>query len=80
MRGLVVHGMEGFDYDKARVTLAVPPDYEVLAMAAVGKPGRPEDLPEKARAMEKPSGRKRLGEIAFDGPFKDGAGTARRGS
>jgi nitroreductase len=38
--GLVVHGMEGFDYEKARALLAVPDGYAVEAMAAVGRPGR----------------------------------------
>jgi len=70
MRGLAVHGMEGFDYEKARQILGIPDDYDVEAMAAVGHPGRKEDLPEKHRAMEKPSGRKKLAEISFEGGFK----------
>lgn len=69
MRGLAVHGMEGFDYEKARKELGVPDDYDVEAMAAVGWPGRKEDLPEKHQAMEKPSGRKKLAEISFEGGF-----------
>lgn len=69
MRGLAVHGMEGFDYDRARSALGIPDDYDVEAMAAVGRPGRKEDLPDRARAMEKPSGRKKLAEIAFEGRF-----------
>ena len=39
LQGLVVHGMQGFDYDRARSELNVPVDHEVLAMAAIGKPG-----------------------------------------
>lgn len=67
--GLVVHGMAGFDKDKARAGLGVPPDFEVEAMVAVGRPGRTEDLPEAMRAGEVPSGRKPVGEIAFEGKF-----------
>ena len=36
-RGYVVHGMQGFDYEKARSDLNVPDDYSVEAMAAIGK-------------------------------------------
>jgi nitroreductase len=67
--GLVVHGMAGFDRDKARATLRVPDDYDVEAMVAVGHPGDPESLPEPLRAREAPSGRKAVGEIAREGPF-----------
>src|SRR6202789_4424283 len=38
LRGLVVHGMAGFDYEKAKSELQIPDGYEVHAMAAVGKP------------------------------------------
>lgn len=69
MRGLVVHGMEGFDYDKARALIGAPADFDVLAMAAVGRPGRVEDLPEPLRRVESPSGRKKVAEIAFEGRF-----------
>src|SRR6478609_251875 len=37
--GLVVHGMMGFDFDKARTQLKVPDDYDVAAMFAAGRPG-----------------------------------------
>jgi len=67
--GLVVHGMAGFDYGKARETLAVPDDYEVNAMFAVGRPGDPDDLPEALRGREQPTGRKPVAEIAREGPF-----------
>jgi nitroreductase len=67
--GLVVHGMAGFDRDKARLTLAVPLDYDVEAMVAIGHPGNPADLPPELRAREVPSGRKTVPEIAREGPF-----------
>ncbi|MBI5203054.1 MAG: nitroreductase family protein [Elusimicrobia bacterium] len=70
MLGLVVHGMEGFDYEKARRALNVPDDFQVEAMAAIGRPGSKEDLPAKLKAMEAPSGRKRTAEIALEGGFR----------
>jgi nitroreductase len=69
-RHLVVHGMEGFDYQKARETLKIPPEYAVLAMFAVGKPGRKEDLPPDLQKRETPSSRKKVSEFAFEGSFK----------
>jgi nitroreductase len=67
--GLVVHGMQGFDADSARDVLAVPDDYSVNAMFAVGRPGDPDALPESHRKLEKPSGRKPVEQIACEGPF-----------
>jgi len=71
-QGLVVHGMEGFDYDQAREKLHVPDDYQVEAMAAVGKPGSKESLSEKLRARESPNNRRKISESVFEGPFKAG--------
>lgn len=68
--GLVVHGMAGFDYDRARGDLAVSEDYAVEAMVAVGHPARLDDLPEKYRAREVKSGRQPVGEFAFEGMFR----------
>ncbi|MFH5805687.1 nitroreductase family protein [Alienimonas sp. DA493] len=67
--GLVVHGMAGFDFDKARRELNVPEDFAVEAMFAVGRHGDPADLPEELREREEPSGRKPVGEIVCEGPF-----------
>ena len=69
MNSLVVHGMSGFDYDKARKVLAIPSDYQVEAMAAIGRLGRKEDLPEEMQKMEMPSDRKKIAEITFEGKF-----------
>lgn len=69
LRGLVVHGMAGFDYAKARTVLDIPDDYTVEAMAAVGKPGRKEDLPEEFQAREAPNTRKPVTELVFKGRF-----------
>lgn len=68
--GLVVHGMQGFDYGKARTALNVPEDYEVAAMFAAGRPGNPEDLPENLRGRETPSGRKPVRDLICEGPFR----------
>jgi nitroreductase len=67
--GLVVHGMAGFDRDKARQALNVPDDYDVEAMVAIGQPGDPDDLPEELRKREEPSGRKKIEEFAREGKF-----------
>ena len=66
---LVVHGMMGFDQEKARSALAVPDDYSVNAMIALGHPGNPDDLPDDVRAREVPSGRKPVREIICEGKF-----------
>ncbi|MGA2749200.1 MAG: nitroreductase family protein [Verrucomicrobiota bacterium] len=70
LNGLVVHGMQGFDYDRARTELGVPDGYQVEAMAVVGKPGRTEDLPERLRERETPSERRKVSETAFEGRFQ----------
>ena len=70
LHGLVVHGMQGFDYDRAHRILGLSDEFEVLAMAAVGRPGRVEDLPEALQEREVPSGRKPLSAIAFEGPWE----------
>lgn len=67
--GLVVHGMGGFSYDRARDELGVPERFAVEAMIAVGHPGRLEDLDEAIRAREVPSGRRPVQESIFEGRF-----------
>ena len=69
-QGLVVHGMQGFDYERARNELAIPDEFQVEAMAAVGKPGPKELLPEKLQARESPNDRRKVSESVFEGPFK----------
>jgi nitroreductase len=69
MLGLVVHGMQGFDYAAAQVTLGLPDGYAVEAMCAVGRPAPAESLPENLREREKPSQRKPMAEIVFEGRF-----------
>lgn len=68
--GLVAHGMEGFDYDKARAQLHIPDDYTVEAMIALGRPGSIESLSPEMQKAETPSDRKKVEEFAFEGTFK----------
>jgi nitroreductase len=70
MLGLVTHGMQGFDYERARAELNIPEGFRVEAMVAVGRPGDPAQLPEKVRERESPSGRKSLSEITCEGAFR----------
>jgi nitroreductase len=70
--GLVVHGMQGFDYDKAREVLKVPDDYAVAAMFAAGRPGDPNQLPQHLQEREKPTDRKPVGQIICEGEFAFG--------
>jgi nitroreductase len=73
LKGLIAHGMGGFDYDRARTVLNIPNEYTIEMMFAVGKPGSLDDLPDDMQTIEdKVSGRKAVEEIAFQvpGPFK----------
>lgn len=69
-RGLVVHGMEGFDYERAAKDLNIPEDYQVEALIAVGKRAPPDRLPEDLLKMETPSQRRSVDEIATEGAFR----------
>ena len=70
-RGLVTHGMEGFDYDKARKELGIPENYEVMAMIAIGKRGNKEELPKEIQEREMPGARKALKDIVMEGKFRE---------
>lgn len=69
-RGLIAHGMAGFDYERAKSELQIPDDYKVEAMIAVGRPGDKSQLSEKSQKWEFPSDRKKLSEIISEGEFK----------
>lgn len=70
LRGYVVHGMQGFDYDRAKTVLAIPDGFRVEAMAAVGKPGARELLPEELQKRESPNNRRELAGTICEGPFR----------
>ena len=69
LKGYVVHGMQGFDYERARTALSIPGVFQVEAMAAVGLPASPEVLPEKLQQVEAPSDRRKLEQTICEGPF-----------
>lgn len=69
MKGLVVHGMGGFDYEKVRSVLNIPDDFQVEAMCVIGKPADRKVLSKDLQAMEKPSDRKALHGIISEGTF-----------
>lgn len=69
LMGLVVHGMEGFDYEKARHDLHIPIGYTIEAMCAIGKPGRKEDLPADLQKREEPSQRNLVSSFVREGTF-----------
>jgi len=69
LKNLVVHGMQGFDYEKARTALQIPSEFQVEAMAVIGRPGRKEDLPERLQERETPSNRRELAETIIEGPY-----------
>lgn len=67
-RGLVVHAMAGFNYDKAKEALNIGDEMQIEAMVAVGKPGTATGMGEKIEEGEKkPSMRKALADIIIDG-------------
>jgi hypothetical protein len=69
-RGIVTHGMQGFDYQRATQELGIPENYDVMAMIAIGKRGPKENLPPKLQDMEYPNNRKPLTEIVMEGTFR----------
>lgn len=68
-KGYVIHGMQGFDYERARRDLRVPDDFRIEAMAAIGRPGDGDDLPEALRTREKPNDRRPLTQTVCEGAF-----------
>jgi nitroreductase len=69
-QGLVVHGMQGFDYERARKVLRIPQEFQVEAMAAVGWPASKDLLPEKLQERESPTDRRKVSQSVFEGPFE----------
>lgn len=67
--GYVVHGMQGFDYESARSVMKIPDVFRVEAMAAIGRLGEKESLPEELQARECPNERRSLGQTVCEGPF-----------
>ena len=68
--GWHVHGMVGFDHDRAFAELNVPEGYTVEAVYAVGRAGDPATLPEPLRSREAPNTRVPLSQLVFEGTFE----------
>lgn len=66
---LIVHGIGGFDYARARDLVKVPENYAVEAMLAIGRPGPITVLPEKWQAREALTERRPLVQTIFRGGF-----------
>lgn len=67
--GWFVHGMVGFDMDRAFAELNVPAGHRVEAAYAIGRRGDPATLPDQLRAREAPNDRRPLSETVFEGGF-----------
>ncbi len=65
-RNTPLHGMAGFDYERAKAKFQLGDNYKVEAMAALGVCGNIENLSEKLRAREKPNSRKSIDEISIE--------------
>jgi nitroreductase len=68
-RNLVVHGLEGFDYEKARNELNIPEKFDIEAMVVIGKKGSENNLSEELMGREKPSSRKDIEKIISENEF-----------
>ena len=64
---LAVHAMAGFDRARAVAATGLPPGVEPQVVIAVGRHGRPEELPEPQRSREAPSDRRPVEAWAFEG-------------
>ena len=69
MSNLVAHGIEGFDYERARRVLRVPAAYAVEAMVVLGHPGNKAELSESLQIREQPNSRRPLAQTVCEGPF-----------
>ena len=67
--GWFLHGMAGFDRDRALTELGVPDGHVAEAAYAIGRRGDPASLPEPLRGREQPNERRPLSELAFEGKF-----------
>jgi len=69
LSGLVAHGIQGFDYERARRVLRIPTVYAVEAMVVLGKPGNAAALPAELAGREHPNDRRPLSQSICEGPF-----------
>jgi hypothetical protein len=64
--GWHVHGMAGFDHNRARSTLHIPADLALEAVFAIGRLGDKMNLPEALQSREAPSDRLPLAQLVFE--------------
>ncbi len=68
--GLTIHASVGWKEDDIKKAIDIPDPYRAVAMIAVGRPGRTEDLPESLQKAETaPRSRKETDEILFTDRF-----------
>jgi nitroreductase len=67
LAGLVVHPMGGFDRERIRLAAGIAPGLEPQLVVAVGHPGMVQDLSERNREREQPSGREPVSAWAREG-------------
>ncbi|HZV09471.1 MAG TPA: nitroreductase, partial [Novosphingobium sp.] len=67
--GWHTRAMGGIDRAAARTTLALPEDFAVHVVVALGRQGALDDLPPEFHAQENPSSRRPLGDTVFAGRF-----------
>jgi len=72
-QGWHVHGMGGFDKERAASLLRVPEHHRVEAAYGIGRATPLEALDEERRAKEAPNGRRPITDFAFAGGFPDRA-------
>jgi len=67
--GLVIDAIGGFDREETRKNLAIPAEFKIEIIIAIGKPGNKESLSPELQAREVPNNRKPLNEIVFEDTF-----------
>ncbi len=76
--GWHTHGIGGFDRDAARAQLAIPDDFAIEAIIALGRKGDLSNLDAEFHAAEQPNGRRPLDETVFAGALDVPAFAGRR--
>ncbi len=69
--GWHTHGIASFDRETVNGILGIPEGFTVYAVAAIGKIGDKSTLPDSLREREFPSDRRPVGELAFEGGWRD---------
>ena len=62
-RGLITHGMGGFNVEKARREFNIPDRYDIITVIAVGYYGKKDELSEYNQDREHPNSRKEIEDL-----------------